>query len=326
MSPSEPPTRMSAPSVRRYASTIHCCAERPPPRSERDVVERDVDDRAVDERHRRAEDARDQRPARSIRHLHDPNEQALARHPPRLSTMEAVDDLTPGSAGEPASTRRIGRGVFLVTVAGGLSSLWWGKAAWGPSRARLARSRARSRRSSVAGLADLHRRRDDAGVRAGDVALEDRRHGRATAGAELRRAARAAAGVPGRRLPLRDGLDGGRRSLARRPLQGSARRREAAPGCGRARVRLRREAVRRLPHARPGDASRRDARVADGRQAAPAGARRSRPRRDPRDVRLQERQVGRGDQPRAGMPGFGYWEERGYDNDAWVGRSNGYGA
>jgi DMSO/TMAO reductase YedYZ molybdopterin-dependent catalytic subunit len=26
--------------------------------------------------------------------------------------------------------RRIGRGVFLVTVAGGLSSLWWGKAAW----------------------------------------------------------------------------------------------------------------------------------------------------------------------------------------------------
>ena len=27
--------------------------------------------------------------------------------------------------------RRIGRGVFLATVAGGLSALWWGKAAWG---------------------------------------------------------------------------------------------------------------------------------------------------------------------------------------------------
>ena len=27
--------------------------------------------------------------------------------------------------------RRIGRGVFLATVAGGLSSLWWGKAGWG---------------------------------------------------------------------------------------------------------------------------------------------------------------------------------------------------
>ena len=25
-------------------------------------------------------------------------------------------------------------------------------------------------------------------------------------------------------------------------------------------------------------------------------------------------------------PGFGFWEQRGYDNDAWVGRSNGYGA
>jgi len=37
----------------------------------------------------------------------------------------------PGSAGEPAAPRRIGRGVFLGTVAGGLSSLWWGKAVWG---------------------------------------------------------------------------------------------------------------------------------------------------------------------------------------------------
>lgn len=42
-----------------------------------------------------------------------------------------VDELTPGSAGEPEAPRRIGRGVFLATVAGGLSSLYWGKAAWG---------------------------------------------------------------------------------------------------------------------------------------------------------------------------------------------------
>jgi len=41
-----------------------------------------------------------------------------------------VDELAPGSAGEPQAPRRIGRGVFLGTVAGGLSSLWWGKAAW----------------------------------------------------------------------------------------------------------------------------------------------------------------------------------------------------
>jgi DMSO/TMAO reductase YedYZ molybdopterin-dependent catalytic subunit len=31
---------------------------------------------------------------------------------------------------EPHSERRYGRGVFLATVAGGLSSLFWGKAAW----------------------------------------------------------------------------------------------------------------------------------------------------------------------------------------------------
>src|SRR5205823_1152668 len=33
MSPSEPPTRMSDPSVSRYASTTHCCEASPPPRS-----------------------------------------------------------------------------------------------------------------------------------------------------------------------------------------------------------------------------------------------------------------------------------------------------
>ncbi len=37
----------------------------------------------------------------------------------------------PGSAGEPEAPRRIGRGVFLGTVAAGLTSLWWGEAAWG---------------------------------------------------------------------------------------------------------------------------------------------------------------------------------------------------
>jgi hypothetical protein len=33
MSPSEPPTRISEPSVRRYESTTHCCVANPPPRS-----------------------------------------------------------------------------------------------------------------------------------------------------------------------------------------------------------------------------------------------------------------------------------------------------
>ena len=42
--------------------------------------------------------------------------------------------------------RRIGRGVFLATVAGGLSSLWWGDAVWGRV------SKAVSPLSSVIGL------------------------------------------------------------------------------------------------------------------------------------------------------------------------------
>ena len=42
-----------------------------------------------------------------------------------------MDDLKPGPAGEPEAPRRIGRGVFLGTLGAGLSSLWWGRAAWG---------------------------------------------------------------------------------------------------------------------------------------------------------------------------------------------------
>src|SRR5581483_4965953 len=95
-----------------------------------DVRQRDVDHRTVDERHRRAQDARDERPAREVRHLHDPKVLPW-RYPRRdCDHCAQVDELAPGSAGEPQAPRRIGRGVFLGTVAGGLSSLWWGKAAW----------------------------------------------------------------------------------------------------------------------------------------------------------------------------------------------------
>ena len=101
---------------------------------------------------------------------------------------------------------------------------------------------------------------------------------------------------------------------------------EPEAGGARARVRLGRDPVRRLADARAGRPPRRDARLRDGRQAAPARARRAGPARDPGDVRLQERQVAEGDQPRAASPSDGYWEQLGYDRDAWVGRSNGYGA
>ena len=67
MSPSEPPTRISDPSMSRYASTIHCWRREPSAEVVLNRLQRDVDDRAVDERHRRAENARDQRPAPDVR-------------------------------------------------------------------------------------------------------------------------------------------------------------------------------------------------------------------------------------------------------------------
>jgi DMSO/TMAO reductase YedYZ molybdopterin-dependent catalytic subunit len=51
----------------------------------------------------------------------------LAEWPRRLQPLRTVDErIAPGQD----ESRRIGRGVFLATLAGGLSSLYWGKAAW----------------------------------------------------------------------------------------------------------------------------------------------------------------------------------------------------
>jgi DMSO/TMAO reductase YedYZ molybdopterin-dependent catalytic subunit len=52
----------------------------------------------------------------------------MARQRPQLQPFGHVDDL---SAPDQDGSRRLGRGVFLATVGGGLSSLYWGKAAWG---------------------------------------------------------------------------------------------------------------------------------------------------------------------------------------------------
>ena len=52
----------------------------------------------------------------------------MAEPPLRLSPFVDVQEFP---APEQDGSRRIGRGVFLATVAGGLSSLYWGKAAWG---------------------------------------------------------------------------------------------------------------------------------------------------------------------------------------------------
>src|SRR5579884_3678122 len=46
-----------------------------------------------------------------------------------MDTPRAPGEQEPGEAGRP---RRYGRRLFIATVAGGLSSLYWGKAAWSP--------------------------------------------------------------------------------------------------------------------------------------------------------------------------------------------------
>ena len=73
-------------------------------------------------------------------------------------------------------------------------------------------------------------------------------------------------------------------------------------------------------------ASLRDAMLAyemDGKPLA-ARARRAGAADHPGDVRLQERQVAGGINL-VPQEQLGYWEQLGYDQNAWVGRSNGYG-
>ena len=213
---------------------------------------------------------------------------------------------------------------FLATVAGGHLVARLGQ---GRVECRLEHRLACGRHARAVppdrGLADLHRLRLDAELRPRDVAARRRRARPGAHLAELRRAARAAEGDAGLDLPLRHRLEREERALGRRADHRHLRPRATGAGSGRARVRLRGVSVRRLPHDEAGAAPRRDARVRDGRQAAAARARRTAAARDPRDVRLQERQVAEPDRARA-QAEDGYWEHLGYDRDAWVGRSNGY--
>ena len=186
-----------------------------------------------------------------------------------------------------------------ATVVGGVSSLFWGKAVWGHVSSAIAPVEALRPARPDERLADLHRLRLDADVRPGDVAA------RRSAGTSSSRSSLAYDEL--RALPKVEQIStfhcvtgwtvknvhwGGVR------LNDVLALRQPEAGRARARVRLGREAVRRLPHDAAGGAARRDARLRDGREAAPARARRAAAARDPRDVRLQERQVAERDQPR----------------------------
>ena len=154
------------------------------------------------------------------------------------------------------------------------------------------------------------------------LSAHDRGRRRAAGHVHARRSPRAAAGDAGLRLPLRHGLERLRRPLGGRPVRRPARRGRPATGGEGAALRLRRGALRRHALAPAGARGGRAARARHGRQAALGAARVPGACRDAADVRLQERQVGDADRGRAAPRHVGYWEQRGYDEDAWVGASN----
>ncbi len=177
------------------------------------------------------------------------------------------------------------------------------------------------------GLADLHGR--VASMPRFDPAtwrLQDRRpRRRLRRHVQLRGPDRDASRRAGLDVPLRHGLVGEERPLGRCSLRrlcstvGARRRRTRAQHSCRPRSRTSTRSRPRRPDSR-------DVMLAyemDGKPLA------SRPRgagaaRDPGDVRLQEREVGRADHRRVRQAEPGYWEQRGYDTDAWVGASNGF--
>ena len=124
-------------------------------------------------------------------------------------------------------------------------------------------------------------------------------------------------------LPLRDRVVGGRRPLGGLPPAGVVRPRAAAPRRIRHLESLDGGALRR--HARCASCALPDAMLArpHGRQAAAEGARAPLRLVIPRCTATRTSSGSR--ELRFDRRSAGYWEQRGYDTDAWVGRSNGYG-
>ena len=204
----------------------------------------------------------------------------------------------------PEEPRRYGRGLFLATVAGGLTSLVWGKAVWGHVSGALGSAESFVPLVPTRRLADLHRLRLDADVRPGDVAARrsaarsrSRRRSRTTSCARCRASNQISTFHCVTGWTVKNVHWGGVRMSD--VLGGVA----AAAVGRRAPVRLRRGSVRRLSDDAAGVAARRDARLRDGREAAAARARRAAAARHPGDVRLQEREVAARDQRRPGSGG-----------------------
>ena len=228
---------------------------------------------------------------------------------------------------DPQPPRKVGRAVFLGAVVGGVSSLYWGKAVWGKISARLSPARGAHPADPVGRLADLHRLRPHAVLRPADLAPRPRRPRRASR--------RRSPTTQLRALPKVEQIStfhcvtgwtvknvrwGGVRLndvLALASPKPTAHALEFVSA---------EMPVRRLADDPAGRPARRDARLRDGREAAPARARRAGAARDPRDVRLQERQVAEGHQPRPERRRPATGRSSATTVDAWVGRSNGYGS
>ena len=154
--------------------------------------------------------------------------------------------------------------------------------------------------------------------------LQHHRPRREAAATALERRRGAAGRASDERLPLRHRLVGRQRALGGHPAaddhrpRAARRPRRSSSRCSR----WRRRTSTRSPSTSSASPTR--CSPGTGRQAADALARRAAAARAAEHVRLQERQVGaRAALRRDSRPG--YWEQRGYDVDAWVGKSNGYG-
>ena len=196
--------------------------------------------------------------------------------------------------------RTYGRRTFLAVTGIGLSSLLWAKPVWQrvsgvaqPLQSALPSGQIRSSGWRIYTVAATMP--GSTGRRGGC----GRRAGRSAAGVDLRAAARLPRAEQISDFHCVTGWSVTERALGRRAVPRLLAAARPRPEARRAASSPRRRSLRRHADARPGDACRRDARLRDGRQADPARARCAGPGRDPRDVRLQEREMGGADRPRA---------------------------
>ena len=228
---------------------------------------------------------------------------------------------------DPQPPKKVGRAVFLGAVVGGVSSLYWGKAVWGKISAQISPVEASIplipsggwRIYTVSGQMPTF---DPQTWR-----LDARRPRRQADVDHLRPAPRAAEGRADLDVPLRHRLDGEERQLGRRPAERRARRSPSPKPTAHALEFVSAE-IPYVDSLTTQQAGLHDVMLAYEMDGKPL------PRVHGAPVRLVIPEMYgyknvkwlKGINLVARAPSPGYWEELGYDHDAWVGRSNGYGS